>query len=104
MVHKLTLIPHSLDRIMKKFMLFQCVPYVALIGVVSACLVSTGPGRFSLDAALGWHLAGPGWAGRAIVVGVAAAGGHYVTATRGPVPADIAAADIAAAADVEVQG
>ena len=57
--------------------------YVALIGVIAAALVSTGPGRYSVDAALGWHLAGPGWAGLAIVVGAAAAAGLYVSATRG---------------------
>ena len=56
--------------------------YVAVIGVIAAALVSTGPGRYSLDAAAGWHLAGPGWAGLAIVVGVIAAAGLYLSATR----------------------
>jgi len=56
--------------------------YVAIIGVIAAALVSTGPGAYSLDAALGWHLTGPGWAGLAILVGLAAAGGLYFTATR----------------------
>jgi putative oxidoreductase len=57
--------------------------YVALIGAVSAALVSTGPGSWSLDHVIGWHLAGPGWAGLAILVGVAAAGGLLVIAARG---------------------
>ncbi len=60
--------------------------YVALIGVISAALVSTGPGAYSLDSAFGWHLSGPGWAGLAIVVGLAAAAGLYLSATRGGNP------------------
>jgi putative oxidoreductase len=75
--------------------------YVAVIGVISAALVSTGPGRYSLDAAAGWRLAGPGWAGLAIVVGLAAAGGLYL-ATRRPVSAantaDAVSANAASAA------
>jgi putative oxidoreductase len=58
--------------------------YVALIAVISAAVVSTGPGRYSLDAVLGWHLAGPAWAGLAMVAGLAAAAGLYVAATRRP--------------------
>jgi putative oxidoreductase len=56
--------------------------YVALIGVVSAALVSTGPGRYSLDSAFGWQLSGPGWAGLAILVGLLAAVGLLVMTTR----------------------
>src|SRR5258707_6310364 len=41
--------------------------YVAVIAIFAASLVCTGPGRFSLDAALGWHLAGATWAGIAIL-------------------------------------
>jgi putative oxidoreductase len=67
--------------------------YVALIAVISAALVSTGPGRYSADTAAGWRLAGPGWAGLAILAGVAAAGGLYVAATRRPESAASAAAD-----------
>ena len=80
--------------------------YVAVIGVISAALVSTGPGRYSLDAALGWHLAGPGWAGLAMLVGVAAAGGLYRAATRGPAggSTDAAANAAGAALDGEVLG
>jgi putative oxidoreductase len=81
--------------------------YVALIGVIAAALVSTGPGRYSLDAALGWHLAGPAWAGIAILVSVAAACGLYMTATRrvaGGANSDAAANAGGAAADGEVPG
>jgi putative oxidoreductase len=61
--------------------------YVALVGVISAALVSAGPGEYSLDTALGWHASGPDWAGLAIVAGLAAAGGLYLAATRRPVRA-----------------
>jgi putative oxidoreductase len=81
--------------------------YVALIGVIAAALVSTGPGRYSLDAALGWQLAGPAWAGLAMLAGVGAAGGLYLTATRSPAggaSADAAAPAAGAAVDGEVPG
>jgi putative oxidoreductase len=73
--------------------------YVVLIAVISAAVVSTGPGRYSLDAALGWHLAGPAWAGLAIAAGLAAAAGLYLTASRRPadrVPTAAPSADEAA--------
>jgi len=73
--------------------------YVALIGIISAALVSIGPGRYSLDAAFGWHLTGLGWAGLAILVGLVAAGGLYVTATREPAAKASAPSDSEAAAD-----
>ena len=79
--------------------------YVALIGVISAALVSTGPGSYSLDRALGWHFSGPGWAALAIVVGVVAAGGLMLVATRGPVAArEAAPLAEAGAADGEPRG
>jgi putative oxidoreductase len=56
--------------------------YVVLLALIAAAMVSIGPGRWSIDAALGWHLAGPGWAGLAIVVGVAAAAGLLATIRR----------------------
>jgi putative oxidoreductase len=56
--------------------------YVALIAVVAAALVCAGPGRYSLDRALGWTLAGPGWAGLAILAGLLAAAALYLAATR----------------------
>jgi putative oxidoreductase len=57
--------------------------YVALIGVVSVAIVSIGPGGYSLDSAFGWQLRGPGWAGLALLIGLFAAGGLLITATRG---------------------
>lgn len=56
--------------------------YVFIVAVAAAALVCTGPGRFSLDAALGWHLAGAAWAGIAILVGLTAGGALYVGARR----------------------
>jgi putative oxidoreductase len=56
--------------------------YVALIAVFAAGLACTGPGRYSADAALGWHVAGLAWAGLAILVGLVAAGALYVAASR----------------------
>jgi putative oxidoreductase len=56
--------------------------YVVIVAVAAAALVCTGPGRLSLDAALGWHLAGAGWAGIAIVAGLLGAGGLCAGARR----------------------
>jgi putative oxidoreductase len=39
---------------------------------VAAAIAFTGPGRFSLDAAIGWHIWGDAWGVGATVVGVAA--------------------------------
>jgi putative oxidoreductase len=39
----------------------------------AACLVFIGPGRYSLDRAIGWDLAGVGWALGAIALGLIAA-------------------------------
>lgn len=66
--------------------------YVVLIALVAAAMVSIGPGRWSIDAALGWHLAGPGWAGLAILVGVVAAAGLLATVRRED-PARVRAAE-----------
>jgi putative oxidoreductase len=62
--------------------------YVALIALLAASLVCTGPGRFSVDAALGWHLSGLSWAGMAILLGLAAAAGLYFAASRPALSAD----------------
>jgi putative oxidoreductase len=43
--------------------------YVALVVVFAACLVGLGPGRWSIDRALGLSLAGLGWAGAAVGLG-----------------------------------
>jgi putative oxidoreductase len=39
----------------------------------AASVVFTGPGRYSLDRAIGWDLAGVGWGMSAIALGLAAA-------------------------------
>jgi putative oxidoreductase len=57
--------------------------YVGLVGVVALCVAGTGPGRWSLDAALGWDLSGARWAGIALALGLTAAAALLVT-TRHP--------------------
>jgi len=47
--------------------------YTLVIGVVAIGLAATGPGAWSLDRALGLHLAGAGWATVALVGGLGAA-------------------------------
>ncbi len=62
-----------------------------LIWTVAVAVAATGPGRFSLDHALGWsgHLSGLGWG---IGVAVASlAGGLLLNATRRPAPEPAAA-------------
>src|SRR2546425_2474136 len=39
--------------------------------VAAAVLAFTGPGRFSLDRVLGWHIAGPAYGVGAILIGIA---------------------------------
>ncbi|MFL6109754.1 MAG: DoxX family protein [Catenulispora sp.] len=47
--------------------------YTLVIGVVAIGLAATGPGAWSLDRALGLHVAGAGWAVVALVGGFGAA-------------------------------
>jgi putative oxidoreductase len=54
--------------------------YVALVAVIAASLVCVGPGTWSADTAIGWHLMGIGWAALAAVVGVVAAAGLLLVA------------------------
>jgi putative oxidoreductase len=69
------------DHMGKGFFVFKGGwEYVFIVAVAAAALVCTGPGRFSLDAAVGWHLAGTGWAGIAILAGLMAGGALYVGA------------------------
>ncbi|MFC7491028.1 MULTISPECIES: DoxX family protein [unclassified Knoellia] len=56
--------------------------YVVLVGIVAVALAVLGPGRWSLDHALGWDLAGLGWGVIALVGGLAAAAGLLVTSYR----------------------
>jgi putative oxidoreductase len=47
--------------------------YVGLVGLVALCVAATGPGKWSIDAAVDWHLFGFTWAGFALVVGLLSA-------------------------------
>jgi hypothetical protein len=53
--------------------------YPLVLAVVAAGLAITGPGRVSVDAALGLELAGLGWGLGAVAVGVVAAVGALST-------------------------
>ena len=56
--------------------------YVVVVAMVAVALAVVGPGRWSLDHALGWDLAGLGWGVIALVGGVAAAAGLLITSYR----------------------
>jgi putative oxidoreductase len=60
--------------------------YVVLVAIVAVALAVLGPGRWSLDHALGLDLGGLGWGLVALVGGLAAAGGLLATSYR-PGPA-----------------
>jgi putative oxidoreductase len=72
--------------------------YVLVLAVVCLMLGATGPGRISVDNAIGLHL--DGWAGAGIAFGVAvvAVAGMLVTFYR-PAPAKPAASEPAAASE-----
>jgi putative oxidoreductase len=61
--------------------------YVGIVGLTALCITGTGPGRWSLDAALGWDLFGARWAGIALALGLGAAAALLVTARRSPAEA-----------------
>lgn len=56
--------------------------YVVLVAMVAVALAVLGPGRWSLDHALGWDLAGVVWGVIALVGGLLAAAGLLVTSYR----------------------
>jgi putative oxidoreductase len=56
--------------------------YTLLVAMVAFGLAAVGPGEWSLDHALGWDLAGTGWALTALGVGTAAAVGLLAVAYR----------------------
>ena len=60
--------------------------YVVLVAIVAVALAIVGPGRWSLDHALGLDLAGLGWGIIALVGGVAAAAGLLLTFYRPNAP------------------
>lgn len=57
--------------------------YVATNAVVAVALAAVGGGRWSLDRALGLHVAGAGWAAATAVGAIAAAGLVLATFVRG---------------------
>lgn len=56
--------------------------YVVLVAMVAVGLAVVGPGRWSLDSALGLDLAGIGWGAVALVGGLAAAAALLATSYR----------------------
>lgn len=60
--------------------------YCFVLAGVAAGLAFTGPGAWSLDAALGLDLAGPAWGIAAVAVGLAAAVAQMATRRRVPAP------------------
>lgn len=56
--------------------------YVVLVAIVAVALAVLGPGRWSLDHALGLDLAGVAWGAAALVGGVLAAAGMLATSYR----------------------
>jgi putative oxidoreductase len=56
--------------------------YVLLVAMVAVGLAAAGPGRWSLDHALGLDLSGAWWSLAAAVIGTAAAVGLLVTSYR----------------------
>lgn len=69
------------------------VEYVVLVGIVAVALAVLGPGRWSLDHALGLDLAGLGWGAFALVGGVAAAASQLAVFYRPNAPTADAEAD-----------
>lgn len=63
--------------------------YVLLVAVVAVGVAAAGPGRWSLDHALGLDVSGAWWAVGAAVLGVGAAAGLLATSYR-PAPSDAA--------------
>ncbi len=49
--------------------------YTLLVGMVAVVPALVGPGRWSLDHAIGFEFFGLGWAGLSVAVGVLAAAG-----------------------------
>jgi putative oxidoreductase len=48
--------------------------YVGLVGVVAVCVAAMGPGEWSVDGVIDWHLVGLRWAAFSLVVGLLSAG------------------------------
>jgi putative oxidoreductase len=66
--------------------------YTLLVGIVAVGVAAIGPGDWSIDHALGWHLEGPLWALGSAVLGLVSAGLLLATSYR-PVTESAATAD-----------
>lgn len=60
------------------------LPYTVLVAIVSVAVASMGPGRISVDGALGLHAAGPAWALCVAVLGMGAGGFVLAASCRHP--------------------
>jgi len=60
----------------------DAIEFSGLLGLGSACLVLTGPGRIALDNGRAWHRRPASWGVLALVIGVAAAVLVYVLLRR----------------------
>lgn len=60
------------------------------LGATAAGIAFTGPGRWSLDHALDWHLNGTGWGLFALLLGTTAAGTVYASRNHRRVDAETA--------------
>src|ERR1700749_1974828 len=81
----------------------QGYEYNLVLIAVALALAETGPGRPSLDDAIGakWH--GPKWAVRALVLGVIGAVGAHIVAERAPQPEPAPAEPAAAPTEAPAQ-
>lgn len=77
--------------------------YNLVLIAAALALAETGPGRPSLDAALGRERSGPGWALAALALGAAGALGAHRLAEAQPAPAQEAPAQDAAAQEAPAQ-
>jgi putative oxidoreductase len=60
--------------------------YNVVLIAAALALAEVGPGKVSLDAALGTERSGPGWALAALAAGVAGAAGAHLVASSAPEP------------------
>jgi putative oxidoreductase len=61
--------------------------YPLVLAVSALSIVLAGPGRYSVDAALGAHLHGPAWAVGTLIAGVAGGGFQLLTRRQQPAAA-----------------
>jgi len=69
-----TVVAARTDHRAKGFFVFKGGwEYVGLVALVAVCVAALGPGEWSIDAAVHWHLFGLGWAGVALAAGLLSA-------------------------------